>query len=103
MNKVELRSTLLATSSAAALIFGFAQSAQASSGCDQNNVSPAINNTSPINCISFNNEQGGSANGNFSGATTFTGNVTNSGTITPTTASTRTIPPVSRERMPVSA
>jgi outer membrane autotransporter protein len=87
MNRAELRTALLATSSAAALIFSLAQSAVAAPppGCDQNNVSPPINNTvNSINCISFNNEQGGTANGNFTGATTFTGNVTNSGTINPT-------------------
>ena len=84
MDRGQLRKTLLTTSSALALIVGVQRTAAAAVVCTFSNQAGGVNNTGAINCITYNNEQGGTANGNFTGATSFTGNVVNTGTITPT-------------------
>jgi outer membrane autotransporter protein len=101
MKQGGLREALLATSSALALVIGAEGAAQAQ--CAINNQNGAINNTTTINCISFNN--GATFSGpvtnastgtiNAAGATpptetgisvignsTLTGSITNAGTIT---------------------
>src|ERR1700729_3288241 len=69
-----LRTTLLATSSALAMIVAMEGSAQAQ--CANNNVPGGVNNASAINCISYNN------------GVNNTGDIVNQsgGTITPTHA-----------------
>jgi uncharacterized protein with beta-barrel porin domain len=71
MKQGRLYAALLATSSALALMVGIGQQAEAAA-CTRNNASPPIDNTSPSDCISFNNQ------------TTFTGAVTNDSTLTTT-------------------
>ncbi len=76
MTRGRLRGTLLATSSALALVVGIEGSAQAAPpACAVNNTFTGLPNTTAINCISFNN-----------GASQTTGDVTNAsnGTITAT-------------------
>ncbi len=75
MSKVGLRGTLLATSSALALVIGAEGSAFAQ--CFYNNQAGGVDNTTARNCISYNSVSPGSP---------FSGNVINdtTGTLTPT-------------------